>query len=88
MAAKWFALDASASGGRSNYSKSYSRLCLKGSYHVLDEAAHMLSDFQLTTVLVHVLYPVLAWYLDLILPIEFFYVLLIKVRYYRFRQGY
>ncbi|XP_059641815.1 protein QUIRKY [Cornus florida] len=38
-----------------------------------------------TTVLVHVLYLVLVWYPDLIVPTGFLYVFLIGVWYYRFR---
>ncbi|KAL5814063.1 hypothetical protein ACOSQ4_024704 [Xanthoceras sorbifolium] len=38
-----------------------------------------------TTVLVHVLYLVLVWYPDLIVPTGFLYVVLIGVWYYRFR---
>ncbi|KAK9090640.1 hypothetical protein Sjap_023817 [Stephania japonica] len=38
-----------------------------------------------TTVLVHVLYLVLVWYPDLIVPTAFLYVFLIGVWYYRFR---
>ncbi|XP_022869291.1 protein QUIRKY-like [Olea europaea var. sylvestris] len=39
----------------------------------------------LTTILVHVLYLVLVWYPDLIVPTGFLYVFLIGVWYYRFR---
>ncbi|XP_050375915.1 protein QUIRKY [Argentina anserina] len=39
----------------------------------------------MTTVLVHVLYLVLVWYPDLIVPTGFLYVFLIGVWYYRFR---
>lgn len=39
----------------------------------------------ITTVLVHVLYLVLVWYPDLIVPTGFLYVFLIGVWYYRFR---
>ncbi|CAI9753882.1 unnamed protein product [Fraxinus pennsylvanica] len=38
-----------------------------------------------TTILVHVLYLVLVWYPDLIVPMGFLYVFLIGVWYYRFR---
>lgn len=38
-----------------------------------------------TTVLVHILYLVLVWYPDLIVPTGFLYVVLIGVWYYRFR---
>ncbi|KAK8586598.1 hypothetical protein V6N13_010186 [Hibiscus sabdariffa] len=38
-----------------------------------------------TTVLVHVLYLVLVWYPDLVMPTGFLYVVLIGVWYYRFR---
>ncbi|XP_031252314.1 protein QUIRKY-like isoform X2 [Pistacia vera] len=38
-----------------------------------------------TTVLVHVLYLVLVWYPDLVVPTGFLYVVLIGVWYYRFR---
>ncbi|KAF5734714.1 Multiple C2 and transmembrane domain-containing protein 2 [Tripterygium wilfordii] len=40
---------------------------------------------RVTTVLVHVLYLVLVWYPDLIVPTLFLYVFLIGVWYYRFR---
>ncbi|KAI6682873.1 hypothetical protein NL676_028786 [Syzygium grande] len=85
MASEWFALDGSASVGRSYYDMSYSRLCLEGDHHALDEVASVLSDSPLTAVLVHVLYLNLVWYLDLILPTEFFYMFLIKMWYYGFR---
>ncbi|XP_054821734.1 protein QUIRKY-like [Prosopis cineraria] len=39
----------------------------------------------MTTVLVHVLYLVLVWYPDLIVPTGFLYVVLIGIWYYRFR---
>lgn len=39
----------------------------------------------LTTILVHILYLVLVWYPDLIVPTGFLYVFLIGVWYYRFR---
>ncbi|XWS37443.1 hypothetical protein CRYUN_Cryun19dG0043200 [Craigia yunnanensis] len=39
----------------------------------------------ITLVLVHVLYLVLVWYLDLIVPTRFLYMVLIGVWYYRFR---
>ncbi|EXB20733.1 Multiple C2 and transmembrane domain-containing protein 2 [Morus notabilis] len=39
----------------------------------------------ITTVLVHILYLVLVWYPDLIVPTGFLYVFLIGVWYYRFR---
>ncbi|KAE8710665.1 Protein QUIRKY [Hibiscus syriacus] len=40
-----------------------------------------------TTVLVHVLYLVLVWYPDLVMPTGFLYVVLIGVWYYRFRPN-
>lgn len=40
-----------------------------------------------TTILVHVLYLVLVWYPDLIVPTGFLYVFLIGVWYYRFRPS-
>lgn len=45
VAAKWFGLDGgpNAYGGRIHI-----RLCLEGGYHVLDEAAHVCSDFRPT----------------------------------------
>lgn len=39
----------------------------------------------LTTILVHILYLVLVWYPDLIVPTGFLYVFLIGIWYYRFR---
>ncbi|KAK7292241.1 hypothetical protein RIF29_08018 [Crotalaria pallida] len=39
----------------------------------------------LTTVLVHILYLVLVWYPDLIVPTGFLYVVMIGIWYYRFR---
>ncbi|KAJ1378447.1 Phosphoribosyltransferase C-terminal [Sesbania bispinosa] len=43
VAAKWFTLDGGSYCGRV-----YLRLCLEGGYHVLDEAAHVCSDFRPT----------------------------------------
>ncbi|XP_022994561.1 protein QUIRKY-like [Cucurbita maxima] len=40
VAAKWFSL------GGGNGGRIYLRLCLEGGYHVLDEAAHVCSDFR------------------------------------------
>ncbi|KAF8390259.1 hypothetical protein HHK36_024784 [Tetracentron sinense] len=45
VAAKWFPLD----GGVGSYcGRIHLRLCLEGGYHVLDEAAHVCSDFRPT----------------------------------------
>ncbi|KAL5725020.1 hypothetical protein ACHQM5_008217 [Ranunculus cassubicifolius] len=53
VAAKWFPLDNSAGGGGGGGGASYCgrlllRLCLEAGYHVLDEAAHVCSDFRPT----------------------------------------
>ncbi|KAI4343839.1 hypothetical protein L6164_011143 [Bauhinia variegata] len=46
---KWFALEGgSGSGGGSYCGRVLLRLCLEGGYHVLDEAAHVCSDFRPT----------------------------------------
>ncbi|KAE9602169.1 putative C2 domain, phosphoribosyltransferase [Lupinus albus] len=42
--AKWFTLE----GGESYCGRVHLRLCLEGGYHVLDEAAHVCSDFRPT----------------------------------------
>ncbi|KAG9451870.1 hypothetical protein H6P81_004774 [Aristolochia fimbriata] len=45
VASKWFNLD----GGADTYAgRIHLRLCLEGGYHVLDEAAHLCSDFRPT----------------------------------------
>ncbi|KAF8037277.1 hypothetical protein BT93_B0246 [Corymbia citriodora subsp. variegata] len=50
VAAKWFPLDGGAGGGIAGpyCGRLYLRLCLEGGYHVLDEAAHVCSDFRPT----------------------------------------
>lgn len=52
VAAKWFTLESSgghvAGGGPSYCGRIHLRLCLEGGYHVLDEAAHVCSDFRPT----------------------------------------
>ncbi|KAF6159949.1 hypothetical protein GIB67_033033 [Kingdonia uniflora] len=51
VASKWFSLDGSGRGpnGDASYcGRVLLRLCLEGGYHVLDEAAHVCSDFQPT----------------------------------------
>ncbi|XP_031404916.1 protein QUIRKY isoform X2 [Punica granatum] len=48
---KWFPLEGGAGGGPGGPSycgRLYLRLCLEGGYHVLDEAAHVCSDFRPT----------------------------------------
>ncbi|KAG6584262.1 Protein QUIRKY, partial [Cucurbita argyrosperma subsp. sororia] len=47
VAAKWFSLEG-GNGGESYSGRIYLRLCLEGGYHVLDEAAHVCSDFRPT----------------------------------------
>lgn len=44
VASKWFGLD----GGAGYCGRIHLRLCLEGGYHVLDEAAHLCSDFRPT----------------------------------------
>ncbi|KAJ6865232.1 hypothetical protein NC651_035722 [Populus alba x Populus x berolinensis] len=46
VASKWFALE--GGGGGSYRGRIHLRLCLEGGYHVLDEAAHVCSDFRPT----------------------------------------
>ncbi|KAK3440124.1 hypothetical protein EUGRSUZ_B00432 [Eucalyptus grandis] len=53
VAAKWFPLEGGAGGGCGAgpgpyLGRLYLRLCLEGGYHVLDEAAHVCSDFRPT----------------------------------------
>lgn len=48
VGAKWFPLDGGAGGGGTYCGRLYLRLCLEGGYHVLDEAAHVCSDFRPT----------------------------------------
>ncbi|KAB1216670.1 Multiple C2 and transmembrane domain-containing protein 2 [Morella rubra] len=52
VASKWFALECgggSCGGGGGSYcGRIHLRLCLEGGYHVLDEAAHVCSDFRPT----------------------------------------
>ncbi|CAK9312047.1 unnamed protein product [Citrullus colocynthis] len=47
VAAKWFSLEG-GNGGETYSGRIYLRLCLEGGYHVLDEAAHVCSDFRPT----------------------------------------
>ncbi|XP_077247816.1 C2 calcium/lipid-binding plant phosphoribosyltransferase family protein [Tasmannia lanceolata] len=47
VASKWFGLE-DGSGGTSYCGRIHLRLCLEGGYHVLDEAAHVCSDFRPT----------------------------------------
>ncbi|KAJ7956346.1 C2 domain-containing protein [Quillaja saponaria] len=47
VASKWFALDG-GNGGGSYCGRMHLRLCLEGGYHVLDETAHVCSDFRPT----------------------------------------
>ncbi|XVE54843.1 hypothetical protein DITRI_Ditri03aG0115000 [Diplodiscus trichospermus] len=49
VASKWLGLEGGASGGGGSYcGRMHLRLCLEGGYHVLDEAAHVCSDFRPT----------------------------------------
>lgn len=49
VASKWLALEGSGGGGGGSYcGRIHLRLCLEGGYHVLDEAAHVCSDFRPT----------------------------------------
>lgn len=49
VASKWLPLEASSGGGGGPYcGRIHLRLCLEGGYHVLDEAAHVCSDFRPT----------------------------------------
>ncbi|KAL3819374.1 hypothetical protein ACJIZ3_005279 [Penstemon smallii] len=50
VAAKWFNLEGGPSGGGdgSYCGRLYLKMCLEGGYHVLDEAAHICSDFRPT----------------------------------------
>ncbi|EOY21725.1 C2 calcium/lipid-binding plant phosphoribosyltransferase family protein [Theobroma cacao] len=49
VASKWYGLDGGAGGGGGPYGgRIHLRLCLEGGYHVLDEAAHVCSDFRPT----------------------------------------
>ncbi|KAL0535463.1 hypothetical protein IC582_029793 [Cucumis melo] len=47
VAAKWYSLEG-GNGGETYSGRIYLRLCLEGGYHVLDEAAHVCSDFRPT----------------------------------------
>ncbi|XP_057464791.1 protein QUIRKY-like [Actinidia eriantha] len=47
VASKWFGLDG-GNGGGPYCGRIHLRLCLEGGYHVLDEAAHVCSDFRPT----------------------------------------
>ncbi|WCJ28233.1 C2 calcium/lipid-binding plant phosphoribosyltransferase family protein [Euphorbia peplus] len=47
VASKWFSLEGAGGGGGYN-GRIHLRLCLEGGYHVLDEAAHVCSDFRPT----------------------------------------
>lgn len=52
VASKWFTLEGGGGGeggeGPAYYGRIHLRLCLEGGYHVLDEAAHVCSDFRPT----------------------------------------
>ncbi|XP_022727752.1 protein QUIRKY [Durio zibethinus] len=49
VASKWLGLEGGAGGGGGSYfGKIHLRMCLEGGYHVLDEAAHVCSDFRPT----------------------------------------
>ncbi|OMO90811.1 C2 calcium-dependent membrane targeting [Corchorus capsularis] len=49
VASKWFGLEGGGGGGGGPYcGRIHLRLCLEGGYHVLDEAAHVCSDFRPT----------------------------------------
>ncbi|KAA8542391.1 hypothetical protein F0562_023473 [Nyssa sinensis] len=48
VASKWFGLEGGSWGGGPYCSRIHLRLCLEGGYHVLDEAAHVCSDFRPT----------------------------------------
>ncbi|KAF3437783.1 hypothetical protein FNV43_RR20539 [Rhamnella rubrinervis] len=48
VASKWLALDCGGEGCGSYCGRIHLRLCLEGGYHVLDEAAHVCSDFRPT----------------------------------------
>ncbi|XP_012080211.1 protein QUIRKY isoform X2 [Jatropha curcas] len=53
VASKWFALEGGATAGANcvggcYHGRIHLRLCLEGGYHVLDEAAHVCSDFRPT----------------------------------------
>ncbi|XP_022737438.1 protein QUIRKY-like [Durio zibethinus] len=49
VASKWLGLEGGARGGGGSYGgRIHLRLCLEGCYHVLDEAAHVCSDFRPT----------------------------------------
>ncbi|XWS51087.1 hypothetical protein CRYUN_Cryun12cG0146000 [Craigia yunnanensis] len=49
VASKWLGLEGGAGGGGGSYcGRIHLRLCLEGGYHVLDEAAHVCSDFRPT----------------------------------------
>ncbi|XP_011071607.1 protein QUIRKY isoform X1 [Sesamum indicum] len=48
VAAKWYGLEGEPGGGGSYCGRLHLRMCLEGGYHVLDEAAHICSDFRPT----------------------------------------
>ncbi|XP_022768245.1 protein QUIRKY-like [Durio zibethinus] len=49
VASRWFGLEGGVGGGGGSSSgRIHLRLCLEGGYHVLDEAAHVCSDFRPT----------------------------------------
>ncbi|XVE57001.1 hypothetical protein DITRI_Ditri04bG0056500 [Diplodiscus trichospermus] len=49
VSSKWLGLEGGAGGGDGSYcGRIHLRVCLEGGYHVLDEAAHVCSDFRPT----------------------------------------
>ncbi|KAK6123252.1 hypothetical protein DH2020_043009 [Rehmannia glutinosa] len=48
VAAKWYGLEGGPGGNGSYCGRLHLRMCLEGGYHVLDEAAHLCSDFRPT----------------------------------------
>ncbi|GFQ01163.1 ras GTPase-activating protein 4 [Phtheirospermum japonicum] len=48
VAAKWYGLEGGPSGNGHYCGRLHLRMCLEGGYHVLDEAAHLCSDFRPT----------------------------------------
>ncbi|KAG8379151.1 hypothetical protein BUALT_Bualt07G0058300 [Buddleja alternifolia] len=48
VAAKWFGLEGGPAGNGPYCGRLHLRMCLEGGYHVLDEAAHLCSDFRPT----------------------------------------
>lgn len=48
VAAKWYGVEGGSCGGGAYSGRLQLRLCLEGGYHVLDEAAHLCSDYRPT----------------------------------------